>query len=1076
MAKKVSVSYFEEHGKVLRKIVDDYRGYQTELFSTSTFSVFNTLEQGVTNHPLRYYQKDALYILDHLFSTAERELYSKLHIPGHRGKDIIKGLLEEVDSETNKEAPFIGYEMATGSGKTMLMGASIYLLNQKYGIKNFLIITPPSTDIYQKTIRNFMVGNFESVWSDDTPFRFNVITGDNYTQNLFYDESKDANIFIFNISKFGKNAKNTTKTWESAIWRDEQGNNISIKQYLKDKKLVIITDEAHHAQNRASKQIIMNFHPNAVLEFTATAVESDSNQEKRNQTIVYKYDIRRLLEDGHGKLVRAVALDTESKQKQKSEIPQAEKLKIITLFLIHILKKKAVLLDQKARGLKPIAFIKVKEDTAYTQKVFDYIKDNLADDVENINIIFEKVKQQDLNITNLLQELLINDFKNDPNKVRAEIQSIARTTIFYHGKSDKETEKKFRDIRTNDVEIVVYMQRLDEGIDLPNIYSMAVISDTASGFKTSVKQIIGRGVRLNKDMREFDEDENPILQQAEMLHIVCDQGKNFEEQIIAIQREFGLSNKYISYDKEKQTVANHSKSELLEKRFIPHIKADFRVKEGANLISLINDADTIVNRFIEDNCFAGPQDDIKRFIKYRPDSFFIEVDVFADKNVYHKQLQQTGGVITPLTLGSKELKSIYGIVLKTLHCLPDSDTTKKTFQAYIDKFNNIGLQYYRLSDADDRLAVNLLVNSFSFFYKNHIEKNYFAIEFREIRSEDTYNLRNSFKDYEMKIPVDQVENTSWRKIKDRGKMVDLVSSGYSFFGYEKSVYDYNSFDSYTEKQLADYINDVLKNVPADKRPFWVRNQRQVYFTYGSKKYYPDFIMVKDDITYVIETKGEVFSDTKKNILLKKLDEIPGYKGLLVFSQQADLLDGESWDFEKFVGYSEEFLKRRQSRHDLLPDAPIEEQFIRYVPVYSPANAHKKFVKKNKSPKSDGWLECPEIPGGYPRTIIATQVKGTCLDNRYKENDWILLNTIIDADNARGKICLVHSKEIRDSYEDHFTMRQLEVTTKTLPGKLWPEAVIHLKSLDNDIEDIVLENVDSDSSFAIIGVEYLPAGN
>ena len=30
-------------------------------------------------------------------------------------------------------------------------------------------------------------------------------------------------------------------------------------------------------------------------------------------------------------------------------------------------------------------------------------------------------------------------------------------------------------------------------IDLPNIYTMAVINDNESNFKTSVKQIIGRG-------------------------------------------------------------------------------------------------------------------------------------------------------------------------------------------------------------------------------------------------------------------------------------------------------------------------------------------------------------------------------------------------------------------------------------------------------------------------------------------------------------------------------------------------------------------------------------------------------
>jgi LacI family transcriptional regulator len=52
-----------------------------------------------------------------------------------------------------------------------------------------------------------------------------------------------------------------------------------------------------------------------------------------------------------------------------------------------------------------------------------------------------------------------------------DIQQVAETSIFYYGNSDKETEKKFLNIRKNEVEVVVYMQRLDEGIDLPNIFS-----------------------------------------------------------------------------------------------------------------------------------------------------------------------------------------------------------------------------------------------------------------------------------------------------------------------------------------------------------------------------------------------------------------------------------------------------------------------------------------------------------------------------------------------------------------------------------------------------------------------------
>jgi len=187
-AKNISTTYFEKHRKLLNEVVSRYNTERvlqsSNLFATSDYAIFNNIENGITKHPLRYYQMEALYLLDYLLKCSDN-------------KQEKKDLLEEVDKASKSKTPFLSYEMATGSGKTMLMGASIYYLNQKHPIKNFLIITPASTDIYQKTIRNFEIGNFESVWADDTPFTFNLITGDNYSQNLFFDDTKEANIFIF---------------------------------------------------------------------------------------------------------------------------------------------------------------------------------------------------------------------------------------------------------------------------------------------------------------------------------------------------------------------------------------------------------------------------------------------------------------------------------------------------------------------------------------------------------------------------------------------------------------------------------------------------------------------------------------------------------------------------------------------------------------------------------------------------------------------------------------------------------------------------------------------------------------
>lgn len=1068
MAKKTkknnkSAPYYLRYEQELKQIINDYRQSKQSphLFASSDFAVFNTIEaNGITNHPPREYQMEALYLMDYIHALSA-------------SSSIKQDLLEKVDEETNKHAPFLSFEMATGSGKTMLMGACIYALNQKYQIKNFLIITPPSTDIYQKTIRNFMMGGYESVWADDSPFQFNLITGDNYSQSLFYKNNADANIFVFNISKFGTNATNTEKTWESAIWQDENGNQISIKQYLKDKKLVIITDEAHHAQNIASMKIIKNFHPDLVLEFTATAVEQTKKDEKKAQSVIYKYDIRRFLEDGHGKLVRAVALNTEKSKQKGGDIANDEKLKLITFLLIHLLKQEAILLDPKSRSLKALGFVKVKDDTIYTQRIFDYIRNDLPEDIENIAVILAKIKLQDIEITGLLEDLFSNKFKNDIELLRQELRKVVKKSIFYHGKSDKETVNQFNNIRKNDVEIVVYMQKLDEGIDLPNIFTMVVINDSDTEFKTSVKQIIGRGVRLSKDKREFDDETDLLKANAEKLHIVCDQGKNFEEVITAIQQEFGLNSKYFSFDKPKKPIKNTAKSDWLDGKYLPQITAEQKARKGIKLMDLINDIETITNHFIEDNTFEGKDEAKRHFLKLRPDGFFIEVDIFADAQTFHKQMNEVGGEICQLTITEKDQKDTYGIILKNLHSLGDTITIRKAFSQYMSRFNEIGLYYYQLNPTDEHLAHKLFVSAFAFYYRNHIEKNYFELDFRRISSDKSWNLKDKFRNYDFKLPTDQEKNNTRKTLKDRTKLLDLIEKQYHFYGFEKSIYDYDKFDSFIEYQLADYVNEILNAVEDPKKPFWVRNQRNVYFSYGTKKYFPDFIVYFQETIYVVETKGEKFSDIKKNALLRKLDEVPGeefglkgFKGLLVFEQTLNKMKHEDWTFEKFLEEVAQAERRRQSSKELVTNPPTEEQFKTYIPVYDTGVAYKHFCKGGKTAKQMGWLPVEEKE--YPNTVFATQIKGYALLPQYNHNDWIILKYKESATDSIGKIMLVHSPAIEDEYSENCTVRKVEIIQQASKG-LFAENMIHLKGLNEEAETIIIPQ--TGNTLDIVGVEY-----
>src|SRR3989338_3093986 len=116
------------------------RNYRSRLdsFSTDNIANFDFLNKNL-KFSLRYYQEKALYILQ-CFIGLPPDDYFKQKI---------------TEKLNDHKIPFYSFEMATGAGKTLLMGANILYLFKK-GYRNFLIITP-NTTIYEKTIRNFTV-------------------------------------------------------------------------------------------------------------------------------------------------------------------------------------------------------------------------------------------------------------------------------------------------------------------------------------------------------------------------------------------------------------------------------------------------------------------------------------------------------------------------------------------------------------------------------------------------------------------------------------------------------------------------------------------------------------------------------------------------------------------------------------------------------------------------------------------------------------------------------------------------------------------------------------------------------
>ena len=242
----------------------------------------------------------------------------------HDDIDTIKASIPgNIDFDT--PFPSFTFDMATGTGKTKLMGACISYLYQKGISRNFFILTPGQT-IYEKTIRNFTRGfdRFEfSGWSDLPDYE--IITGENYERynpaQLKIHPTKFF-LFIFNIQKF---ATRDTDIRKFHSFREYLGG--SFADFIREiGDLVILMDESHHYRGEISKEAIADLNPLLGLEFTATPNYS--------RNIIYSYSLGDAIKDGLVKRLRAVIRRNDASYEE-----ELEELKLRDGLKIHLQKK-----------------------------------------------------------------------------------------------------------------------------------------------------------------------------------------------------------------------------------------------------------------------------------------------------------------------------------------------------------------------------------------------------------------------------------------------------------------------------------------------------------------------------------------------------------------------------------------------------------------------------------------------------------------------------------------------------------------------------------------------------------------
>ena len=125
-------------------------------------------------------------------------------------------------TDFERDFPSLCFALATGVGKTRLMGAFITYLHLAHGINNFFVLAPNLT-IYNKLIADFTPNTPKYVFKGIAEFATTppvIITGDNYEQarslsaaSCFADHDQ-----IFNISKINvRSARRQVPAHQTAL-------------------------------------------------------------------------------------------------------------------------------------------------------------------------------------------------------------------------------------------------------------------------------------------------------------------------------------------------------------------------------------------------------------------------------------------------------------------------------------------------------------------------------------------------------------------------------------------------------------------------------------------------------------------------------------------------------------------------------------------------------------------------------------------------------------------------------------------------------------------------------------------
>ncbi len=790
-------------------------------------------------------------------------------------------------TDFEREFPSIAFSIATGVGKTRLMGAIIAYLYLKKGIKNFFVLAPNLT-IYDKLIEDF--GNpayHKYVFNGIAEFVHNrpvIITGDNYAQQGSLYQDTEIRINVFNISKFNSDNRGTTQGGVSLapkIKRLSEYLGQSYWDYLSGlNDLVILMDEAHRYHADKSKTAINDLKPVLGIELTATPFDEVGNQFKN---VVYEYSLAQALADG--KYVKNPAIATR-KNFQKGSLPDRE---------VEIIKLEDA--------------ISIHQDTKNELEI--YSKNNEVKLVKPFILVVCK----DISHAKEIYELINSDTFYD-GQYKGKVLQIDSST-----KKEEDIEKQFISLESpdNEIEIVIHVNMLKEGWDVTNLYTIVPLRAANAG--VLVEQTIGRGLRLPYEGKRTGEDKidkltvvahenfNAVIEAAQNPNSVLNKMSFVEipEEDLSTKTQVVTSKPVTekNFEKEQEklnTITNveqkqKAQNTLDAKKAIIDILPDFSTLPEVRRVEDLNKEEVKrkIIRQVEQNLSKGQLNifaaqiveeakevyeklvtEYKKNIIEIPRMDLVQGETRAefksfDLDISGFNFQALEQEIIRMGLKDKQVETLkakssgsYGNPIKLI-------IAELIDYPEIDYDENAELLYHLASQAYEAIKANIAKEE---------DLPQAIFQFKAAIAEKIYNqMKKHFvlhsADYVAPkvFPFIRIEQWSFSSLvnagyKDYRDIITPTNSipKYVFRGFEKACHFDYKFDSKAEQDLA----FVLENDATVTK--WLRpapNQFRIYWDNNSKRYEPDFIVETGDTIFMIEVKRADQTE-EETVLAKKV--------------------------------------------------------------------------------------------------------------------------------------------------------------------------------------------------------------